>query len=100
MWIRRIALQAEHQMRELQEILAAAEGFRKIGEAKRGLQARKVIQQLLHTLRQLGSNLRPVLPSGAFVMLGAQLIGSPATSAVGELLTKNLSLLWNYQSAF
>ena len=79
-------LQADQQGEELRQLLQAAEGFTNVHKAQRGIKARRVVQQCLHSLARVGGSLRPpVLAPAAFVGFGARLVGLLASRIVGTL---------------
>jgi hypothetical protein len=52
--------------------------------AQRGITARKVVQQVLHSLRRLGDVVRGVLPPREFVLLASSVLQALAERAIGE----------------
>ncbi len=69
----------------MRQLLQAAEGFQKVHKAQRGIKARKVVRQCLHSLASVGGVLRPpVLAPAAFVGFGASLVGMLAGKITGR----------------
>ena len=79
-----MCMQAQHQAVEIGELLAGADGFRRVDRAQHGISARKVVQQTLHALRRAGSQLRDVLPPAAYVAFAGALLDTAASRVVSE----------------
>ena len=67
-------------------LLGAAQGFRKVTSGQKGIAARRVVAQVLHSLSKLGDALGGVLPSQVYVEAAGQVLQRVLQTIVGTLL--------------
>ena len=78
------ALQVARQTREVLELLQAAQGFRQVTNAQRDIAARKVVNQVLHSLQRLGDAFGSVLAAEDAARSAGQVLQAVLQSVIGE----------------
>lgn len=87
-----IALQIRRQAQEVVGLLGAAQGFRKVTSGQKGIAARRVVAQVLHSLSKLGDALGGILPSQVYVQAAGQVLQHVLETVIGELALKILTV--------
>jgi len=77
-------LQVDRQAREVVGLLSAANGFRQVTSGQKGIAARRVVSQVLHSLSKLGDALGGVLPSQIYVQAAGQVLQALLETVVGR----------------
>ncbi len=77
-------LQVDRQAREIVGLLGAANGFRQVTSGQKGIAARRVVSQVLHSLSKLGDALGGVLPSQIYVQAAGQVLQALLETVVGR----------------
>ncbi|KAL0042877.1 hypothetical protein WJX79_002164, partial [Trebouxia sp. C0005] len=81
--------QVDRQAREVVGLLGAANGFRQVTSGQKGIAARRVVSQVLHSLSKLGDALGGVLPSQIYVQAAGQVLQALLETVVDDLLLIN-----------
>ncbi|DBA76382.1 TPA: hypothetical protein ACH3X1_010090 [Trebouxia sp. C0004] len=81
--------QVDRQAREVVGLLNAANGFRQVTSGQKGIAARRVVSQVLHSLSKLGDALGGVLPSQIYVQAAGQVLQALLETVVDDLLLIN-----------
>ena len=79
-----MVLQVDRQAREVVGLLGAANGFRQVTSGQKGIAARRVVSQVLHSLSKLGDALGGVLPSQIYVQAAGQVLQALLETVVGR----------------
>ena len=79
-----VMLQVDRQAREIVGLLSAANGFRQVTSGQKGIAARRVVSQVLHSLSKLGDALGGVLPSQVYVGAAGQVLQAVLETVIGE----------------
>ena len=87
-----VILQVSRQAREVVGLLGAANGFRQVTSGQKGIAARRVVSQVLHSLSKLGDALGGVLPSRIYVQAAGQVLQAVLETVIGEAVTLSLQL--------
>ena len=66
-------------------LLGAAQGFRKVTSGQKGIAARRVVAQVLHSLSKLGDALGGILPSQVYVQAAGNVLQHVLQTVIGEL---------------
>ena len=74
----------DRQAREVVGLLSAANGFRQVTSGQKGIAARRVVSQVLHSLSKLGDALGGVLPSQIYVQAAGQVLQALLETVVGR----------------
>lgn len=82
-----LLLQLERQIQDILGLLENAQGFRQVSSAQRGIAARKVVQQVLHSLQRLGGAFWGVLPADEHATAAGHVLQAVLQSVIGEHLT-------------
>lgn len=84
------ALQIRRQAQEVVGLLGAAQGFRKVTSGQKGIAARRVVAQVLHSLSKLGDALGGILPTQVYVQAAGQVLQRVLQTIIGRLTTNKL----------
>lgn len=88
-----VTFQVSRQAREVVGLLGAANGFRQVTSGQKGIAARRVVSQVLHSLSKLGDALGGILPSRIYVQAAGQVLQAVLETVIGEAVTVSLQLL-------
>lgn len=77
------ALQVRRQAQEVVGLLGAAQGFRKVTSGQKGIAARRVVSQVLHSLSKLGDALGGILPTQVYVQAAGQVLQHVLQTIIG-----------------
>lgn len=77
-------VQVARQTQEVLELLQAAQGFQQVTNAQRGIAARKVVNQVLHSLQRLGDVFGGVLAAEDAARSAGQVLQAVLQSVIGE----------------
>ena len=86
-------LQIRRQAQEVVGLLGAAQGFRKVTSGQKGIAARRVVAQVLHSLSKLGDALGGILPSQVYVQAAGQVLQHVLQTIIGKPITNKLDVL-------
>lgn len=78
------ALQIKRQAQEVAGLLGPAQGFRKVTSGQKGIAARRVVAQVLHSLSKLGDALGGILPSHVYVQAAGQVLQHVLQTIIGR----------------
>ena len=79
-----LMLQLDRQVQEVLGLLENAQGFRQVTNAQRGIAARKVVHQVLHSLQRLGGAFAGVLPAEEHARAAGHVLQAVLQSVVGK----------------
>ena len=82
--------QIKRQPHEVVGLLGAAQGFRKVTSGQKGIAARRVVAQVLHSLSKLGDALGGILPTQVYVQAAGQVLQHVLQTIIGRLGTTKL----------
>ena len=88
-----LILQVSRQAREVVGLLGAANGFRQVTSGQKGIAARRVVSQVLHSLSKLGDALGGILPSQIYVQAAGQVLQAVLETVIGEAVTVSPQVL-------
>lgn len=77
-------LQVRRQAQEVVGLLGAAQGFRKVTSGQKGIAARRVVSQVLHSLSKLGDALGGILPTQVYVQAAGQVLQHVLQTIIGR----------------
>ena len=83
--------QVQRQADEIVGLLGVAQGFRQVTSGQKGIAARRVVAQVLHSLSRLGDALGGILPSQIYVQAAGQVLQAVLQTVIGRL-TQNMEL--------
>lgn len=81
-------LQLERQVQDILGLLENAQGFRQVTNAQRGIAARKVVHQVVHSLQRLGSAFWGVLPGDEHATAAGHVLQAVLQSVIGKHLSQ------------
>ena len=84
--------QVQRQADEIVGLLGVAQGFRQVTSGQKGIAARRVVAQVLHSLSRLGDALGGILPSQIYVQAAGQVLQAVMHTVIGTG-TQNLELM-------
>ena len=79
-----VVLQLDRQVQEVLGLLENAQGFRQVTNAQRGIAARKVVHQVLHSLQRLGGAFAGVLPAEEHARAAGHVLQAVLQSVIGK----------------
>lgn len=82
-------MQISRQAQEVVGLLGAAQGFRKVTSGQKGIAARRVVAQVLHSLSKLGDALGGILPSQVYVQAAGQVLQHVLQTIIGKSAMSN-----------
>ena len=80
-----MSVQLDRQVQDVLGLLENAQGFRQVTNAQRGIAARKVVHQVLHSLQRLGGAFGGVLPAEEHARAAGHVLQAVLQSVIGEL---------------
>ena len=78
--------QMSRQAQEVVGLVGAAQGFRQVSSGQKGIAARRVVAQVVHSLSKLGDALGGILPSQVYVQAAGQVLQSVSHSIIGNMM--------------
>lgn len=81
--------QIRRQAQEVVGLLGAAQGFQKVTSGQKGIAARRVVAQVLHSLSKLGDALGGILPSQVYVQAAGQVLQHVLQTIIDDLMSIN-----------
>ncbi|KAL3153383.1 hypothetical protein ABBQ38_011722 [Trebouxia sp. C0009 RCD-2024] len=81
--------QIRRQAQEVVGLLGAAQGFQKVTSGQKGIAARRVVAQVLHSLSKLGDALGGILPSQVYVQAAGQVLQHVLQTVIDDLMSIN-----------
>lgn len=81
--------QVQRQADEIVGLLGVAQGFRQVTSGQKGIAARRVVAQVLHSLSRLGDALGGILPSQIYVQAAGRVLQAVLQTVIGNLMAIN-----------